>query len=331
MIRFLPVVLRWFVTLVLLLGRPVLAQIEEPMRHKITAPAGVDLTLEGTLTLPTNASVPAAGVPVVLLIAGSGPTDRDCNSHLGLKTDAFKILADSLSRQGVALLRYDKRYSGTNLMQAVMAAPVEKHQFSYYVEDAIGFIRQLQTDKRFSKVIVAGHSEGSLVGMLAARETQVAGFISIAGAGQNIAHVLKTQLANLPDTLRKQADRTLDSLRAGHFVRQISPLLYQLFSPQNQSTLISWMKYDPANEIRTFRGPVLLINGKRDVQVAVREAEALKAARPDARLLLFDAMTHVLKDAASDSPADQTKTYNDPMLPLTPGLATAIAQFVKQL
>ncbi len=302
-----------------------LAQTHEPIRFAVAQPANSSVMLEGTLSLPANAK---GRVPVVLLIAGSGPTDRDCNSGYGQKTDAFRMLADSLNRLGIAVARYDKRYSGTNLMQAATALPEKDFRFDYFVNDAVGFIRQLQADGRFSKVVVAGHSEGSLVGMLAARETNVNGFISIAGAGQNIADVLKTQMQTLPDTLRRVAYRSLDSLRAGQLVRSPNPLLYSLLRPSLQPGLISWMRYDPAQELKQFKGPVLIINGKRDFQVAVSEAERLKAARPDARLLLFDNMTHVLKDADSDSMTDKQKTYNDPTLPLTPGLATAIARFV---
>lgn len=316
-----------FVLCLLLTGGAAVAQTEEPMHYAITAPTGATLTLDGTLTLPASAKNP---VPVVLLIAGSGPTDRNGNSGYGFKTDAFRMLADSLNRLGIAVARYDKRYSGTNLTKAAGLLPEKEFRFTDYVGDAVGFIRQLQADKRFSAVIVAGHSEGSLVGMLAARQTNAAGFISIAGPGRNIADVLKVQTQTLPDSLRRVAHADLDSLRAGQTVHAPPGLLLSLLRPSLQPGMISWMRYDPAVEIKRFGGPVLLINGRRDFQVAVSEAELLKAARPDAQLRLFNQMTHVLKDAASDSLADKQKTYNNLNLPLTTGLATAIAQFVNR-
>ena len=310
-------------TLVALTAR---AQTEEPMHYTITVPAGAALTLDGTLTLPDNAKKP---IPVVLLIAGSGPTDRDCNSAYGLKTNAFKMLTDSLVAKGIAVTRYDKRGSGTNLQAAIKAIKPEEHRFEFYVSDAVGFIRQLQADKRFSTVVVAGHSEGSLVGMLAATQTKAGKFISIAGAGRNIADVMKEQFrAGTSDTLRSVAFTILDSLRAGHTVQQVNPFLMSIFNPKTQPALISWMKYDPAVEIKRYVGPVLLINGKHDIQVAVSEAERLKAARPDAILKLFGEMSHILKNAPADRTAN-IKTYNDPTLPLTPGLAGVIVAFVK--
>jgi uncharacterized membrane protein/pimeloyl-ACP methyl ester carboxylesterase len=282
------------------------------------------LVLEGTLTLPANNK---KTLPVVLLIAGSGPTDRNGNSGKLLQTSCYQQLADSLAVRGVAVLRYDKRGSGTNLKVAAGKLNEEKARFDNYVTDAVGFVAQLKTDKRFSKIVVAGHSEGSLVGILAARQTQAAGFISIAGAGRNIAEVLKVQLKTLPDTLRNIAYRDLDSLREGQVVRQPNPLLMNLFRPSVQPFLMSWMKYDPAQELKRFAGPVLIIQGKHDIQVAVSEAEALKAARPNAKIVLFEEMNHVLKNAPADR-AENIKTYSQPILPLTPGLVATIAGFV---
>jgi pimeloyl-ACP methyl ester carboxylesterase/uncharacterized membrane protein len=284
------------------------------------------LALEGTLTMPAN---PKKTVPVVLLIAGSGPTDRNGNSGKQLQTNCYQQLADSLAARGVAVLRYDKRGSGTNLKVAAGKLNEEKARFDNYVVDAVGFVAQLKADKRFSKVFIAGHSEGSLVGMLAARQTQAAGFISVAGAGRNIAEVLKVQLKTLPDTLRNVAYRDLDSLRAGQAVRQPNFMLLNLFRPSVQPYLMSWMQYDPAQEIKRFSGPVLIIQGKHDIQVAVSEAEALKAARLDAKLVLFDEMGHILKNAPADR-AENIKTYTQPALPLTPGLAGVIAEFVSR-
>lgn len=301
------------------------AQTEEPIHYKITAPAGIDLTLDGTLTLPKSSGKP---VPVVLLITGSGPTDRDGNSGASLKTNAYKLLADSLAQQGIAVARYDKRYSGTNLKTALTTLARDKRRFSDNVSDALGFIRQLQADKRFASVVVAGHSEGSLVGMLAAKQANVSKFISIAGAGRNIADVMKEQLkAAVGDTLRTLSYKILDSLRAGFVVNKVNPFLLSVFPPGIQPYIISWMKYDPAVEIRRYAGPVLIINGERDIQVPVSEAQLLKAARPDAKLVLFDQMNHILKNAPVDR-AENIKTYNNPSLSLTPGLATAIARFI---
>ena len=305
----------------------VAGQTEEPIHYKITVPAGVDLVLDGTLTLPKTLS---RKVPVLLLIAGSGPTDRDCNNAYGLKTDAFKMLADSLVRNGIAVARYDKRGSGTNLKAMQTALKPETMVFDHYVADAVGIIRQLQADKRFSGVIVAGHSEGSLVGMLAASQTKAKGFISIAGAGRNIVDVLKEQgrMAGNPAAIQAEVDGALDSLRAGQRVHPKNSLLKAQLSPQAQPYLISWMAFDPAAVVKAYKGPVLIIQGKKDLQVALADAEALKAARPDAQLALFDQMNHILKNVEGTDKAVNFGTYKNPNLPITPGLVPVIVQFI---
>lgn len=315
--------------LLLLACLSALGQTEETIRYAITQPANVSLTLEGTLTLPDGATKP---VPVVLLIAGSGPTDRDCNSASGLKSDAFRMLADSLAQQGIAVARYDKRGSGKNIVLAAAVLKPQEHRFDFYVSDAIGFIRQLQADKRFSGVFVAGHSEGSLVGMLAARQTDANGFISLAGAGRNIADVMKEQGRRLgnPGDIQREVDSALDSLKQGYSVHPTNPILKNQLPPAMQPGLISWMKYDPATELKAFPKPVLIVQGRKDLQVSVADAERLNAARPGATLLLFDNMNHILKNVTGTSQADNFGPYNNPTLPLTPGLATAIAQFLKQ-
>ena len=291
---------------------------------RLTTP---DLTLDGTLTVPATTT---KKIPVILLIAGSGATDRDGNSKGAISCDAYRILADSLNARGIAVLRYDKRAVGKSLPADLANFKEDNMRFEQGINDAVGWVRQLQADKRFSKVIVAGHSEGSLVGMVAARQANANGYISLAGTGRNIADVLKVQLKTLPDELRELSYRDLDSLRNGQLVRKPPFMLMSLFRPSVQPYMISWMKYDPAAEIKQYTGPVLLIQGKRDLQVAVSEAEALKAARPDAPLLLFDNMTHVLKDADGDDQAANLKTYKSPEIPLTPGLAKAIAEFAKK-
>ncbi|KAB7730025.1 alpha/beta fold hydrolase [Rudanella paleaurantiibacter] len=298
------------------------AQTSEPI--SLTTAEG--LVLEGTLTLPAGTAGP---VPVILFIAGSGPTDRNGNSGVGLQSNAYALLADSLAQRGVAMVRYDKRFSGSNLQTALKRIKPQAILFDSYVADAVGFARMLQADRRFGRVYVAGHSEGSLVGMLAARQLGAAGFISLAGAGRNIADVLKTQFESaIPATERQAASLMLDTLRMNKPVNVVPMSLLMIgFGPMNQPFLRSWMQYDPAVEITRYKGPVLIVQGDRDVQVAVSEAERLRAARPDARYVLVSGMSHILKEGPTDRAAN-IKTYNDPTRPLIPGLAQTIATFV---
>ncbi len=277
----------------------------------------------GSLTFPEGSKK----VPVVLIIAGSGPTDRNCNSEAGgLKTDAYKLLADSLQHAGIAALRYDKRGVGESAGAAVSE---DSTRFGDMVDDAVGFVKMLKKDARFSKIIIAGHSEGSLIGMIAAAKEKVAGFISIAGVAQRADKIIEKQLRAQSGTLAAQATIILDSLDAGHLVKSVDPALMSLFRPSIQPYMISWLKYDPAKEIKKLTIPILIIQGTTDIQVEVSEAEQLKKASPKATLKVIDGMNHPLKQAPEDREKN-VATYNNPKLPLSPGLMPAILDFISK-
>lgn len=278
--------------------------------------------VKGSLLVPAG----QGPVPVVLIIAGSGPTDRDGNNPM-MKNNGLKMLADSLLAGGVASLRYDKR----GIAASAPAAPKEEElRFGTYIEDAEGWIRQLRTDKRFSRLIVAGHSEGSLIGMVAAREAKADAFISIAGPGQSADKLLKDQLKAQPPGVAEICFPIIDSLAAGKQVTEVNPMLNSLFRPSVQPYLISWFAYDPQQEIAALTVPVLILQGTTDLQVPVAEADRLQAANPKARLQLIDSMNHVLKTSAADRMANLA-TYNNPELPVPPALTGAILGFVKGL
>ena len=276
----------------------------------------------GTLTMPeTNKKV-----PVVLIIAGSGPTDRNCNSEQGgLNSNAYKMIADSLRQAGIACVRYDKRGVGES---AKAMKTEDSMRFEDGINDAAGFIRMLKADTRFSKVIVLGHSEGSLIGMIAAKKEKAAAYISISGAGEKIDNILVKQLGAQSGELAVSAKIILDSLKKGYLVKDVEQSLFALFRPSAQPFMISWLKYDPTNEIKKLTVPVLILQGTTDMQVGVNEAEQLKKSCPKATLRIITGMNHVLKEA-TENYAQNVSTYSKPDLPLCPGLIPAITKFVK--
>ena len=277
--------------------------------------------LFGSLTLPQGAQK----VAVVLLIAGSGPTDRNCNSNLGLKTNAFKMIADSLKAAGIACVRYDKR--GVGESAGALNSPSEL-KFDTYVADAVGFIKLLKNDARFSQVIVAGHSEGSLIGMIAAQKGNVKKYISIAGAGERIDKTLKDQYAVQSKDLADTAVKIMDSLRMGKDVQYVPDALFTLFNASMQPYMRSWLKYDPQVEIKKLLIPVLIMQGDNDMQVSMKNADNLKKAFPKAKLVVINKMNHALKDAPTDR-AQNFATYDKADLPLSPGFTTAMIRFIK--
>jgi fermentation-respiration switch protein FrsA (DUF1100 family) len=279
-------------------------------------------SLHGTLTLP-----PGCGpVPAVLIIAGSGPTDRNGNNSVGgLQTDTYRLLAERLSARGVAALRYDK--AGAGASRGARPAAEAASRFEMGVADAALFLSRLRADPRVSRVVIAGHSEGALIGILAADSVPIDGYASLAGAGRPIGVILREQLGKqLDEPLLAESNAIVAQLEAGNTVAAsaVPPELASLFRPSVQPYLISWMKYDPSQELANLDAPALIVQGTTDVQVAVVDAELLSEARADAELLLIDGMSHPLKAASLDT-AEQQRAYTDPSLPVVPELIDGVA------
>lgn len=280
-------------------------------------------TIAGTLLLP-RVSGP---VPVVLIIAGSGPSDRDGNGG-GVKAAPLKQLAESLLDRQIASLRYDKRGIGGS---ATAAIPEHELRFETLAEDAAAWVARLASDPRFSRVIVAGHSEGALLGLLAIKGGPAAGYISLAGPARPIDEVLHDQLAaTLPAPLAKQSDSVLVQLRAGRTVVAYPAPLEALFRLSVQPYLISLLRYSGQTELAAVRLPCLIVQGTTDLQVEPREAELLAKANPRCAMASVAGMNHVFKSAPPGRAA-QMSTYLTPDPPLAHGLVDAVAQFILSL
>lgn len=283
----------------------------------LSTPTG---TIHGTLVLPSK--LPA---PVVLIIAGSGPTDRNGNNG-PIHAETYKLLAAALAAQGIASVSYDKRGIGAS----GPAAPSEKElRFQNYVDDAAAWLRLLRADSRFTKIEVAGHSEGSLIGMIAVQRAPADAFVSLEGAGRPAQDVIREQLKPaLSPELYAQAGSILSQLQQGHAVANPPAQLDALFRPSVQPYLISWFAYDPAVEIAKVRVPVTIVQGTADIQVTMTDANDLKRGAPSAQLVVVEGMNHVLKFAPDrSSPATILQGYEDSSLPIDPHAVAAVAAF----
>ncbi len=278
--------------------------------------------IHGTLQLPEA----PAKCPVVLMHAGSGPTDRDGNTPLlPGKNDSLKMIAQGLAEEGIASVRFDKRGIAASAGALTSEADL---RFDDYVDDVVAWIKLLQNDTRFSGVVVLGHSEGSLIGMAAANKVSgLSGVISVAGAGKPAYELIEEQLANQAKDIRDESHAIMDDLKKGRTVEKVSPELAAVFRPSVQPYMISWFKYDPAIEIANLDVPVLILQGTTDLQVSVEDAKLLAKAKPDAQLKIFDGMNHVLKEAPLD-PQVNLVAYSNPELPLAPGFLEEIVSFV---
>ena len=280
--------------------------------------------LAGTLELPAGADKPR----VALLIAGSGPTDRDGNSSMiPGRNDSLKLLAAGLADAGIATVRYDKRGIGGSHAAGSAESAL---RFEMFVDDAAAWIARLKADPRFASVAVIGHSEGSLIGMLAARQADAAAFVSIAGIADGASTLMRKQLeGKLPSELEKESERILVSLESGVVVDPVPPALATLFRPSVQPYLISWFKYVPAQRIAELTMPVLVVQGNTDIQVDVVQANRLHGASKGAKLAIIPGMNHVFKHVRA-VPELQVASYGDPSLPVSPLLVKSIADFLQQ-
>jgi alpha-beta hydrolase superfamily lysophospholipase len=277
--------------------------------------------IAGTLTLPANARPRAA----VLIIAGSGPTDRDGNNPVAGKNDSLKMLAEGLAAAGYAALRYDKRGIAASAAAGLKEADL---RFDTYVDDAVRWADWLRKDRHFSSVIILGHSEGALIAAIATPRSKADALVSLAGAGRPAATLLREQLnGKLPPALAAQSEQILASLVEGKAAADVPPALDALYRPSVQPYLISWLKYDPAKEIAKVTAPTLIIQGTTDQQISLADVQLLAAGNPRARVERIDGMNHVLKSVAG-TPAEQARSYGDPTLPLNPSLLPAIVKFL---
>ncbi|MFT4223583.1 alpha/beta hydrolase [Dysgonomonas sp.] len=281
----------------------------------------------GTLKVPDSKNP----VPIAIIIAGSGPTDRDCNQP-SMKSNAYKMLSDALFYNNIATLCYDKR----GIAKSKVKQKEEDLRFDAYVDDVKAWVDQLSEDKRFSDIILIGHSEGSLLGMIAAQNNpKVTKYISIAGAGMSAADILKEQLGKQmqgqPEAIKNMVFSYIDKLEQGETITDVPVYLNSLFRPSVQPYMISWFKYNPQAEISKLTIPVLLLQGTKDIQVGINQMELLAKASPNAQKVIIENMDHVMKISETTDMAEQVKnSYNNPDTPISKELTKTIIDFIKE-
>jgi hypothetical protein len=248
---------------------------------------------------------------VALIIAGSGPTDRNGNNP-SMTNNALKMLAEELALVGISSLRYDKRGIGQSKAAGLKEIDL---RFDHYINDARHWIDYLVTLNNFNKIIVIGHSEGSLIGMIASQQTNVDKYISLAGAGQPIDLTIRAQLKAQPPIVLEQSTPILDKLLKGETVDNVPVFLNALFRPSIQPYMISWFKYDPRLEIAKLNKPVLIVQGDTDIQVSLTDADNLAIANNKAKKVVFKNMNHIFKQATLNRQANLL-TYSQPDLPI---------------
>lgn len=279
--------------------------------------------IHGSLMIPKDKE----GSTVALIIAGSGPTDRDGNNPGAGENNSLKMIAEALAKEGISSVRFDKRGIGES---AYLVEKEEDLVFEDYVNDVVGWIKKLKEDNRFKKIVVIGHSEGALIGAAAANKSDVDGYVSVAGAGFTAYETLERQLRAQSEDVFQLCKPIMDELMAGNLVEDVPEGLYSLFRPSVQPYLISWFKYDPVEEISKVDEPVLIIQGDNDIQITVEDANRLYEGNTKNKLVIIEGMNHILKNAPRDREGN-IATYSNPTLPLNEKFVKELIKFIKEL
>lgn len=265
---------------------------------------------------------------IAIIVAGSGPTDREGNSTMGIKTNAYRMLALALDSQNIATFRYDKRGVGKSI-------PADFNEsnlfFDDYVKDAEKIFDYLQDTLGFKDIYLIGHSEGSLIAMLVSQKKKLKGYISVAGAGRPIDAIVVEQLQKqpIPDSVKQQIPQIFNQLKQGKEVNGIPAMLAPLFRKSIQPYMISWLKYSPQKEIEKLKCPILILQGGCDIQVKVEDANNLHNANKKSTLDIIPSMSHTLKNAGKDC-VDENRTYTDVSMPIDNRLVEDIVKFIQK-
>ena len=278
-----------------------------------------EITLNNmAIQLPGTLTYSAENQPLVIWVHGSGGENRDGNTP-----NYIKQFRDEINKKEIAFFSYDKRTANIKNVKFIQEDGI---YFSDFVSDLKEVINKFKDDKRFSEIILAGHSQGSLIAMLALENVDK--YISIAGAGETIDKTLVRQVTAQSPAFGKLTKQYVKELKENGSISSVDPNLMSLFAPQNQPFLISWMNLDPIKEITKVKIPTLIINGDKDIQVQISDAENLKEAKPDATLVIIKNMNHPLKNIEKDE--DNLKSYMSADYTISNELIETIENFIKK-
>lgn len=288
----------------------------------------VSIQHDGFALAGTYLAPPGSRAPAVLLHPGSGPTDRDGNQR-SFRTDALRLMAESIAEAGFPTLRIDKRGIG-----ASAGTPMREEDLTLgvYAGDVRAWTTWLVEETGAPCVVLLGHSEGGLIATLAAAEdARVCGLVLAATLGRPAADVIAEQLrAATPEPILSQALEINAALARGERVEEVPPLLAPLFRPSVQPYLIDFYRIDPVEVLSRSAAPALVLQGDNDLQITEADARALGAARSGVEVVIVPGMNHVLRQAPRDRQGN-AMTYLDPTLPLDPTAEAAILAFLAEV
>ena len=275
-----------------------------------------EIELPGTLTFTSEKT------PLLIWIHGSGNVDRNGNQRPYVKANYIKQFRDSVNQQGIAFFSYDKRTANQKNMPILKKGVL----FDSFISDAQKVISHFKNNKRFSEIILIGHSQGSLIAMLASKKSNK--YISLSGPSNSIDQKIVEQMRAKNPLIVNTLQEHFKELKETGEIKNVDPTLVTMFNPQNTPFFKSWMKHNPSEEIKKLKIPVLIINGTKDLQVTIEDAKTLHKFSLKSELVIIENMNHVLKHIDKDD--DNMKSYFSADFPLSDKLIKTVVSFVKK-
>jgi len=276
----------------------------------------------GNIELPGTLTFTQEKVPLIIWVHGSGNVDRNGNqAGTPIKANYIKQFRDAVNKENIAFFSFDKRTANKKNREYLKGTKITDFGL-----DIAKIVYHFKKENRFSKIILAGHSQGSLIAMLALKNVDA--YVSIAGAGETIDKTIVKQISKNNPTLGKAAQEQFDSLKIHKKITVVNPFLISIFAKQNQEFLYSWMQINPIEEIKKINIPILIVNGDKDLQVKVEDAEMLHQANQNSELVIIKNMNHVLKDIQKDE--DNLASFYSDSYPISTKLIDVITKFVKK-
>ena len=264
---------------------------------------------------------------IAIIIAGSGPTDRDGNNYLGVKANSYKLVSEGLAQKGIASLRYDKRGVGKSSSPGMKEADL---RFDDYISDVKSWINYLIDSVKYKRLVLIGHSEGALLASIAGQEDRVDGVVLVSGMGRSFDEVIAEQISrSAPLAIQQESQTIMDSLKSGSLVSEVPSYFNALYRPTVQPYLISLLKYAPLAQAAMLQKPVLILQGDADTQIQVQDAKALAGVVKQSQLVIIPKMDHVLKEVLDTQ--KPLANYTNAEGPLAPGFIKTLTEFIKGL
>jgi len=310
----------WFTLFLIAFHSIGTAQINKEEKEYNSAIVKINRYIEGSLVTPYSET----GIPLVIFIMDAGAINRDGNDRMS-KNNAFKLLATELAKQEIATYRFDKR------LFKLDALGIHENEVSldHFIEDVESIVQYFRKNGNYSKIVLAGHGQGSLVGIIASKNN-ADGFISIAGNAQPIDKIVIQQLEKQAPGLDKKAAIAFHDLKEKGRALNYDPALESIFGYNLQPFMKSWIQYTPSEEIKALEIPILIIQGDKDIQVDIAQAIQLKEAVPNASLKIIKNMNHILREITGNR-LENHKSYNEYWLKIMPEITHTISKFVTGL